>query len=179
MAPQTSTPSTSALLSLPPEMRNRIYRFALLHENDILTQTGSKPPADPAILRTCRQLRNEASGIYYQENDIVFEVESYDIDTYVRWTERSIHRRKANVKFRMSAPPNWANLLRWLKAFYDNAWMLRLPPQGGRVCPEPAGFLFDIAEEMQVGMGCTWGEVKRVLEFARGALAAVDEDWEE
>ena len=45
------------LLTLPGEIRNRIYRLVLLEEDRILVDTAGIP--EPAMLIASKQLRNE------------------------------------------------------------------------------------------------------------------------
>ena len=64
----------SPLLDLAAELRNEIWRLVLVEDNtiDIGTTAPScleeKPPAEPALLTACKQVREEAVGIYYSEN---------------------------------------------------------------------------------------------------------------
>lgn len=51
-------------MTLPAELQNLIYRF-VLHEAETIVIDKKSPPAQPALLQTCRQIRNDASGIYY------------------------------------------------------------------------------------------------------------------
>ncbi|EMC96951.1 hypothetical protein BAUCODRAFT_48719, partial [Baudoinia panamericana UAMH 10762] len=55
------------LLNLPGELRNYIYRLALVEDDHIKISKNSKP-LQPGILQVSRQCRKEASDIYYQEN---------------------------------------------------------------------------------------------------------------
>lgn len=47
-------------------MRNRIYRYALIDEGRIILT--DKDCAQPALLRTCHQIRTEASVLFYSQN---------------------------------------------------------------------------------------------------------------
>jgi hypothetical protein len=61
-----------ALLELPAEMRNKIYRYALINENcTTLTDSNCN---QPALLRTCRQIRTEASILFYSQNKFQLDV---------------------------------------------------------------------------------------------------------
>ncbi|KXT18396.1 hypothetical protein AC579_8180 [Pseudocercospora musae] len=74
--PVIQNPSaTSKLLNLPAEMRNWIYREALCEDSWIKIDQDTF--AQPALLRTCKQIRHEASSIYYHENR--FEVAALDM----------------------------------------------------------------------------------------------------
>lgn len=57
----------SPLGKLPPELRNNIYDLALPQEREItLVRTCKDDPwQPPALLQVCRQLRSEASSMFY------------------------------------------------------------------------------------------------------------------
>lgn len=57
----------SALVKIPPELRNRIYRFATLHARPI-DVTGTTKKKESALLATCEQIREEALQMFYHEN---------------------------------------------------------------------------------------------------------------
>ena len=57
----------SPLLKLPPELRNRIYHYAVVSSNPIYL-----PPRYPSLMLTCRKLYNEAKSIYYEDNTFYF-----------------------------------------------------------------------------------------------------------
>ena len=81
---------TSALLNLPPELRDRIYHFALLSEHPITIQPmpsvaallltkkrlppfwqrecTSRLPREPSLLQVCVEIREEATPMYYGAN---------------------------------------------------------------------------------------------------------------
>lgn len=58
-------PSHSQLLSLPAELRNRIYEYALIEENEIAITADLHVPA---LLQTSRQIRREARSLYFEKN---------------------------------------------------------------------------------------------------------------
>jgi hypothetical protein len=53
------------ILRMPPETRNRIYDAVLPQGTTVRETSHNTLPAEPAILRTCRQIRSEARGLYY------------------------------------------------------------------------------------------------------------------
>lgn len=65
---------SSRLGALPAELRIRIYEYILAQQTriDVTRTMGLWGQASiwksPALLQTCRQLRSEASDIYYGEN---------------------------------------------------------------------------------------------------------------
>lgn len=59
----------SPLSRLPAELRNNIWERVLLSCIEILVSDKSyKQWRPPALLRSCRELRREASGLYYAGN---------------------------------------------------------------------------------------------------------------
>lgn len=59
----------SALLKLPPELRNRIYEYVLISSEHVVVHTHEKHSwSAPPLLQTCRKMRDEAAGIYYGGN---------------------------------------------------------------------------------------------------------------
>lgn len=76
-------PCLHLLTTLPPELRNKIYRAALVSPSPIClsTRSRSNPSSsaigarttytsvqEPALLATCRRIRHEALKIFYSEN---------------------------------------------------------------------------------------------------------------
>ncbi|KAI7552200.1 hypothetical protein KC331_g2052 [Hortaea werneckii] len=91
---QQFTPSNMGLLArLPGEMRNSIYRYALVEPCDPITGHprpvrvsgsdlicgrgpcvhGNPRGAAPGIASTCRQIRKEVLGIWVGENEVLFD----------------------------------------------------------------------------------------------------------
>lgn len=60
--------STSLLLTLPGELRNRIYRFVLCQNHSIWITRLTWPTHQPALLKTNRQIRTEATRLFYHGN---------------------------------------------------------------------------------------------------------------
>lgn len=64
------------LLQLPGELRNRIYRYALVTDDDIdVTSTG---PGEPALLLSSKDIRQESLLIYYRENHFNMRVPDWN-----------------------------------------------------------------------------------------------------
>lgn len=59
--------TASSLLSLPPELRNRVYCHVLISEP--LFANRNSISSRIAILQTCKQTEDEATGIFYTENE--------------------------------------------------------------------------------------------------------------
>ena len=75
-------PKPSPLLSLPAELRNRIYELAVV-EPDLIKLMGFRGVgkfeirvAQPALTRACRQLRRECLALFYEANIFLGECHS-------------------------------------------------------------------------------------------------------
>lgn len=67
------TQSASPLLALTAELRNNVYLYAFDGEKK------SVPWDQPGLLRTCRQLRKEATGIFYVRTTFVHRALYHDV----------------------------------------------------------------------------------------------------
>lgn len=165
----------SKLLSLPPEIRNIIYRYALVEG---LIRVIQDPPPQPALLQLNRQVRDEAIQIYYQENCFRWIIASYDAGKLIAWCASSKHRSTAKMLLCNSGTCSWANLLVWLKAFLDQ----KAPGLGSSDSGKTTGMntaaakLFVLAKNLR-RQALPWHRVKAQLEVVREALAAVSEEW--
>ncbi|KAK4621953.1 hypothetical protein CLAFUW4_07499 [Fulvia fulva] len=92
-----NTDQQSRLLALPAEMRNKIYRFALVEE-DAVRISPDVIRSHSALLQVCRQMRQEASGIFYAEINFEATVAGYQAATLqtARWLQ-SIGTRNAST----------------------------------------------------------------------------------
>ena len=70
------------LLNIPPELRNRIYHLVLIKKGrvDEPDDTVSLPP----LLRTCQQIFNEASQIYFANNKFTVALSRKTLDLFIR-----------------------------------------------------------------------------------------------
>ena len=95
--------SSSPLMRLPAELRLRIYDYALTEDTYVmlLNDEGAKT-GQPALLRTCRQIRNEALDLYYSSNVFALVVDVNGrkaMETEIRWTVRLGARCQLIKKF--------------------------------------------------------------------------------
>lgn len=65
----------SRLLTLPPELRNRIYEYVFLDHLLAwhLDGSGQKARKIPSILQTCHNIRNEAKSLFYSDETFTME----------------------------------------------------------------------------------------------------------
>lgn len=96
-------------LDLPGELRNHIYRYSLVTVDSIAITDGGKVPLwmPPAVLATCRQIRNEALPIYYIENSFMAPIPTFQKQSgYIK--PSSLGYRRRNIVILL--------LWRWLHA---------------------------------------------------------------
>ena len=174
--PSQKASSDSPLLTLPAEIRNRIYRLVLnrVADKDVTYLPKPqpkiyKPPQlrsarterlktdrfthrshdearsltdnavvlldhglthrtgylyqQPALLQVNRQVKQEASSIYYKGNRFHIVIHCFDAERYVRWRESSDARRHASLTFQVTTNGGWRSshskhLLDWLHAYF-------------------------------------------------------------
>lgn len=171
--------SNCRLLSLPAEIRNTIYRYALVKAK-ILIQPQRPPPHQPSLLRVSRQLRRETIKIYYSEKLFKWHIRDFNSDIKRAWCPASESRRTANSVFSFVGRCDWNQLLKWLEAAYYK--QANVP--SGQKPPHYTGNdaaavqLFNAVRSMRNEQGQSWEEVKANLELIRLTLAAVSSDWE-
>jgi hypothetical protein len=109
----------SLLLDLPPELRVRIYEYAVWTDGEcLITKVGGVP--EPPLLMTSKAVRREAIDVYYSINAMRFVVISYDRATETLMFDKfgfleATYGVKANVAgVVLIGPPNWTNLKSWL-----------------------------------------------------------------
>jgi hypothetical protein len=66
----------SPLLKLPAEIRNEIWRWTVVVPNQLAIYGDN--PKQPAITRTCRQIRQESIGYFYRKNSFTCTIRNYD-----------------------------------------------------------------------------------------------------
>ncbi|QIW96488.1 hypothetical protein AMS68_002006 [Peltaster fructicola] len=88
------TSQRSMLLSLPAELRERIFEFALMSEKPLVTfhideyqQEDYQEARQPPLLTVSRQIRQEALPLFYASNDFIFFTEGRKADESCCWVK--------------------------------------------------------------------------------------------
>jgi hypothetical protein len=99
---QTTTAQSSALLRLPPEIRNVIYRDVLVSKDRIETNDTLKAGRVIAprmqLLQVCHQIRAEAYDIFWGENTFHFTAWDQEFANLWNWTMRIGQMRARLIK---------------------------------------------------------------------------------
>jgi len=111
-------PQRLSLLILSGELRNKIYEYVLVRRGYIIVDRCNL--AAPALLTTCGQIRNEASGYYYQLN--TFRVICWDTDysALFAFHQRTHSHRVNDLKIVYRGNTNgWNGLLKALRVVHE------------------------------------------------------------
>lgn len=194
MAAAQSTPCR--LLGLSAELRNKIYRDVLLEKNWIQVDTRGWPApvravrtdtnvfAQPGLLRTCRQIRAEASSIYYLMNTFGFDVLDCDAEKVIAFCKQSgVHWKTMRLDtmigtYCVSSPDEvvWSNLWTWLEAYHKGE-----APHDKCNCDEVSNSeaveekqgccvltkMFDFIDELDGRRSMQWQSIRSLLEIAK------------
>ncbi|KAK0964839.1 hypothetical protein LTS01_018628 [Friedmanniomyces endolithicus] len=109
-SPATAILQTSRLLTLPPEVRNTIYHLVLVREGRKRVLAPALP-YDPALLRTCRQIRQEAQGIFLHQN--TFYITVYNLHYTIprtHWFHSVAPQNRSVVLARQTKKMQWGAL---------------------------------------------------------------------
>ena len=86
-----SVQQTDYFTELPPEIRNRIYRYTLPSEDDELivaspfTDEAMNMATQPAITRVSRQIREETLKMFYANATFVAYIKDFDFTRLIHW----------------------------------------------------------------------------------------------
>lgn len=187
-ASQPAEPPESRFLDLPAELRNDIYRHAILKDKKILVTTSGID--EPSLLRACKQIRDEALPIYYAENRFTLQIIDYKSDVVLSFERRERcqilrrHNIECEIRLRRVGTANWQNLREWLERFHARELRIciasgekPLPPG---VCGRDAikhviGSMFHLASKTR---SLPWEEVDALLEDQHKMLVMLDGLWQ-
>ncbi|KAK4575303.1 hypothetical protein LTR86_001156 [Recurvomyces mirabilis] len=163
---------------LPGELRNQIYRYALLEPEHIKITKHSRV-LQPGILQTSKSCRKEAGDIYYQENVFAFGISHFDAALYIGWCKSSPQRRWCKTNAFVSRSQNWANLLIWLEAYWNKECGGIVGSEEGKFNADAkaATHLFSMTKKMREHGLLTWEDAQGLLEDAHNALAEIKPRW--
>jgi hypothetical protein len=177
--PPASAKTSSRLLSLPGELRNRIYRFAIIGHRALEIDAARWSTHQPPLLKTCKQVRHEALRLFYIENKISTDI--HDWNPIVKYNFQQLmlaHKvRPANLHHYFSGGPNWGNLMNWLKAVHEGR-IGAISDAVGKQRPmerKIVGVMFRVVRKA-TGVS-TWMQVEDLLVAHRELLGMTDDRW--
>ena len=177
---QDSQTNKHHILGLPAEVRNRIFRFALLEADQI--ELSASSPIPPGLLSVSKQIREETLYLYYGENHFTIVMVDYDIQAVMpSFRVQNRHFKphgKAGcgvVSFDCRGVPNWQNFVEWCRLVHNHkmfAYSVESDCTDERVISLAA--IQDVILTMQ---DRAWSEVQRVLEGFRKLMVLQDTAW--
>ncbi|KAF2161600.1 hypothetical protein M409DRAFT_69686 [Zasmidium cellare ATCC 36951] len=175
------------LFKLPPELRNRIYRYVLATSDDknpiSVTNSGYERPH---LLATCKTIRSEALGIHCVENTFLIHIVAFDSTPLYQWWSmmRRLGYGLSAITFKVRADwstASWPNLRLWLRRVHRRevhgkpARPAALLQKGDtRAIKFAVGGLFAVAKELR---GQPWAVAEAVLAQLRPSLIVLDGAW--
>jgi len=178
----------SRLLSLPPELRTQIYRDVLLQSDPIslaISEPAHESNAQPGLLLTCHQIRNEAISIYYGENAIRLGIRSLRgnaLVPLVRIMTKYSKNKDSSPEVRLVhyGRPSWVNLKDWLKQSHKlRYWnVLSIMADNGLKQTHLKGKVVGSAFKMVMTMkDQPWENVEKVLDLYHDTVRVIDGTW--
>lgn len=156
------------MLGIPGEIRNQIYRLALLEPDDIdVSRAGSR--LEPGLLRCCRAIRTEAMDIFCGENTFVITV-------YNRRPSANLHHWIWNghvtpgerVRIKDVGKPSWSGLKAWLKTWREGqVHGVPQAPKGDHAPIRTFGHAFELSRTMS---GVPWEQVEAALQVFKDVV---------
>ncbi|KAK4995285.1 hypothetical protein LTR66_004870 [Elasticomyces elasticus] len=180
--------ANSPLLRLPGELRNKIYRMALIWGIARL-QIQRGRDKQPALIQVCRQIRREAFSIFFQEAPFQVDIVGLDGTDIIEWMRPHRGRFTNGVTLNLVGDPSWPNLLRWMQEIHAGRaeyWLnecsrpdlARFPNTLPRVKRIEAVLYQCMQITVRMAkIGSRWEEVEGVLECMHQALGAHDRRW--
>ncbi|KAK4548839.1 hypothetical protein LTR36_008612 [Oleoguttula mirabilis] len=159
-----------SLMSLPGELRNHIYRLALLSPSRV--QIRHDTVGQPGLLQTCHQIRNEAKPIYYKENEFTVTVTNFDFGLDMFFIQQCIPHTQIEVCVQLVhiGRGSWEHLLRGLKNCHEGRLGGLGYKDGQDVFWNYAARAFQMVKDLE---GCPWPQVRDALDKYRLAVTEV------
>jgi hypothetical protein len=172
---------------LPGELRNEIYRLALVSRGSGGEEEQQPIPVtktrftEPGLLKVSKQLRLEAATIFYAENTFSLDIPHYDSAVCLSWSRKTaflwrdyrLVPRRRHSGFRQA---NAANFAVWLQRIHAG----KLEPvvfeslEGKHVKWRIIGFMFRLAKELRTW---PWESVEERLKTLLVVLGELDLRW--
>lgn len=173
----------ASLLGIAPELRNRIYEYALISRESINVFKVYNCK-QPDLLKVCRQIRNEAISVYYTDNTFHFEackMSGAEIVPFCRLQKKYATHRQAKLTTYMCDHRDYYdenNLRAWLKAYHAEPKLVPSLPQDAeyyrRNSKNFVVRMFGIAKSMHKK---PWRKVERVLESFFNVVDMEEDMW--
>ena len=163
------------LFTIPGELRNAIYRYVLVEDEQDEIQIDDSNHVQPALLRTNAQIREEASKIYYEENRFVVKICDLKLAPQLEhWVWRRTKRPQPDMLY--DGNRSWKNFKEWLRMYWRKLDVTAVDPvaeyyDGNIVIYQQAFYLVDAMSRS------SWKTVDKALEAFKTAVDAREPFW--
>lgn len=182
---------------LPPELRSRIFEFAVYSSEGSgrceVTRWAGIP--EPALLLTCKIIRKEAIGIFYAENEFVLVIRAFNPAPLLLLSRKEkmlaashgygIPNVYQGVDSMIYYVRRWVNLLSWLRYHHTGEASALLEMSHSHLgvdfgmYVDEADFIGTMFKLAAATRGVPGGKVKDIIDGLRHGLIALHYDWEE
>lgn len=108
----------ASLLGLPGELRNEIFRLALLESEEIVIKRRRRS-IEPGLLRTCAAVRGEARPIFCGENKFRATLRNMRPDQGLAHWLWNNDTPGLVLHISNEGKPSWSALKRWVNAYWE------------------------------------------------------------
>jgi hypothetical protein len=175
----------SPLFKLPPELRDMIYDYAFSTKHCV-TVTKQAGIPEPALLLTCKVVREEAIAVFYRERRLHPIVHGFDSTVILLWQTKRRHMVNdynmvpTTPKVVHEGPRMWVNLIHSLELYHGRKlWIISKdrPSSGSSSNREESVFIAGLFKVVRTMRGRPWEEVRGVLDMLRLGLVKFHPTW--
>jgi len=187
----SSSVALSPLFKLPRELRDYFYEYSFYSlytpapggEYGIKITKNEGIP-EPALLLTCKIIREEAVMQFYGQTRLNLVIHSYDPATMLLWNAKRVHLMRdynlvAAVKFASrTGPISWDNLKRTLQLVHSGHHLfVTIGARGAPNYSEEEEFLQGMTSVARSMYYQEWDFVEDTLQMLRQGLVALNLHW--
>ncbi|KAF7194672.1 hypothetical protein HII31_03934 [Pseudocercospora fuligena] len=183
--------TSSRFLDLPGELRNRIYRLALIQKDNTRIAVSSTGFERPALTRVNKQIRQESMPIFLYENKFTIDLPRFKTNSYLRFCllvlkfKKYGGFKKMHINFsRSDLTPSWRDLLVFMYRVHQGVmphFVNTIQPTWvqGRISPmfQLGRWWFGTLKTVYAMRKVEWGLVKVMVENHRQLLGTFDARW--
>lgn len=172
LAEQTEKDNTkSHLLELPPELREHVFEYALLSEDEIEIATDLQ---QPGLLATCYAIRGETLHMWYSNQFCIriFDCDARLLTAFMRHC-RNVTGKEILPDIELRGRKEWSNLMRWCKDVWNKEASWVMPEEGDEA------YTAVITAACEIAWTCeeSWETCEAMLKALRHAVGAFDDEW--
>ncbi|KAK6433988.1 hypothetical protein LTR95_009828 [Oleoguttula sp. CCFEE 5521] len=108
------------IFKLPRELRNKIYRYALVAEDSDYIVMQCRLQLVPGLLNTCKAIRHECHANYFLENSFILLLRSYDCVQVEKWVKavalyKTSLKELPDTEIVLDMHRHWSRVPTWLR----------------------------------------------------------------